>query len=101
MAGDTAQSSANSANYAGGHGRFEAKRAADSYDELADAQLSRVTEGSTGEARRFGLDDGQIGPRVGADRPAGILPAIVQPYADAFLAADDMVVRQQEAVLGE
>ena len=87
VAGDAAQRPAQGADDAGGDGRFEAERAADGDDELADAQLRRVAERGVGQARRLGLDDGEVGPRVGADDAAGQLLAVAEADADALAAA--------------
>ena len=98
MPGDAPQRSAQGADDAGRHRGLEPQRTADGDDQLADAQLRRIAERGVGQLAAVGLDDGQVGPRIVADHPAGQLGAVAEPHPHSALAADDVVVGEQEAV---
>src|SRR5262249_43280054 len=101
MARNTAERPAERTDHASRDGGIEAEWAADGDDELAHTELGRVAELRVRQIGGIRLDHSQVAPWIGTHDPAGNFAPIVETDANAFLAVNHMVIRQQKPVRRE
>ena len=91
---------------AGGDGASEAEGRADGHNGLSESDLGGIAEVGEGEGEAFAfdfieveLDEGEVGPMIGADQLGADVFKIEEGHVEAFGAAGDVEVGEDVALL--